>query len=123
MAKTNFQTIDEYHSIFTGDALQRMESIREMVHRVAPGVVEVISYQIPAFKIDGKYPLIYYSGYKNHISLSSPWSEEFLNEFESELEGLKVSKSAIQFPHNREIPLDLIERMLKFRKAEIEGKN
>ncbi|MDG3581162.1 MULTISPECIES: iron chaperone [Galbibacter] len=119
MAKTNYQTIDEYHSTFTGDVLKRMQRIRELVHKVAPEAKEVISYQIPAFKIDDKYYLIYYCAFKNHLTLSSPWSEAILKKFEADLKGMKVSKSAIQFPHNMELPLDLIERILRFRKTEI----
>ena len=118
MAKSNFNTIDEYHSIFPADVIDRMQAIRELVHKVAPDIEEVISYQIPAFKIKNKNSLIYYSAYPKHLSLSSPWSEDFLKEFETDLKGIKVSKSAIQFPHDKPLPLGLIERMLQFRKEE-----
>ncbi|HMR18128.1 MAG TPA: DUF1801 domain-containing protein [Sphingobacterium sp.] len=122
MAKTDFKTIDEYHDTFTGDILERMQTIRELVHRIAPEAEEVISYQIPAFKADKKFYLIYYCAFPKHLTLSSPWSEALLKEFESDLKGMKVSKSAIQFPHNKLLPLGLIERILKFRKAELENK-
>lgn len=118
MAKTNFNTIDEYHSVFPADVIDRMQAIRKLVHTVSPDIEEVISYQIPAFKIKNKHYLIYYSAYPKHLSLSSPWSENFLKEFESDLKGIKVSKSAIQFPHDKPLPLGLIERMLQFRKEE-----
>ncbi len=120
MAKTNYQSIDEYHDAFTTDTQKRMEVIRGLIHEVAPEVQEVISYQIPAFKIGGKFYLIYYSAYSKHLSLSSPWSEEFLSEFEPKFKGMKFSKSAIQFPHDKPLPLDLIKRILKFRKTEYE---
>ena len=118
MAKTNFKTIDEYHSIFPVDVVERMQAIRELVHKVVPDAEEVISYQIPAFKIGNKFYLIYYSAYPKHLSLSSPWSENLLKEFEADLTGIKVSKSAIQFPHDMPLPLGLIERILKFRIVE-----
>ncbi|MCW5910102.1 MAG: DUF1801 domain-containing protein [Cyclobacteriaceae bacterium] len=118
MAKTDFKTIDEYHKTFTGDILKRMQTIREMVHKIAPEAEEVISYQIPAFKIDNKF-LIYYCAFAKHLTLSNPWSEALLKEFATELKGLKVSKSAIQFPHDKPLPLDFIVRLLKFRKKEI----
>lgn len=38
MAKTNFQTIDEYHEMFSGDVLKRMESIRKIIHKEIPEV-------------------------------------------------------------------------------------
>jgi uncharacterized protein YdhG (YjbR/CyaY superfamily) len=121
MAKTDYKSIDEYHSVFTGDTLKRMQSIRELVHKVAPEVEEVISYQIPAFKI-GKFFLIYYCAFANHTSISSPWSEELLKAFDADLYTLKVSKSVIQFPHDKPLPLDLIKRIIEFRKKEFEAK-
>ncbi len=120
MAKTDYKSIDEYHKTFSGDTLKRMQTIREMVHKMAPEVVEVISYQIPAFKIGDKSYLIYYCAFANHLTLSSVWSEAFLNEFKADLKGMKVSKSAIQFPHDKPLPIDFIKRILKFRKIETE---
>lgn len=117
MAKTDYKTIDEYHQAFPGELEQRMQSIRELVHQVAPEAEEVISYQIPAFKI-GKSFLIYYSAYAKHISLSSPWSAALLKEFEKELKAFQVSKSAIQLPNDKPLPLDFVKRILKFRKKE-----
>lgn len=34
MAKSNFNTIDEYHSIFPADVIDRMQAIRELVHKI-----------------------------------------------------------------------------------------
>lgn len=121
MAKTDFKTIDEYQSTFSGASLERMQAVRALIHKVAPEAEEVISYQIPAFKI-GKQFLIYYCAFDKHLSISSPWSLALLQAFEMELQGLKVSKSVIQFPHVNELPLDLIKRILQFRKKEIEDK-
>lgn len=121
MAKTDFKTIDEFHSNFSGESLERMQAIRALIHEVAPEAKEVISYQIPAFKI-GKQFLIYYCAFKQHLSISHPWSQALLQAFEAELKDLKVSKSVIQFPHAHKLPLDFIKRLLKFRKKEIDNK-
>lgn len=121
MAKTDFKTIDEYQSTFSGESLERMQAVRALIHEVAPEAEEVISYQIPAFKI-GKQFLIYYCAFKQHLSISHPWSQALLQAFEPELKGLKVSKSVIQFPHADELPLDFIKRILQFRKKEIDDK-
>ena len=122
MAKTDYKTIEEYHKLFSGDTLKRMQTIRELVHKVAPEVEEVISYQIPAFKLGDKYHLIYYCAFPKHLTISSPWSEAMLKEFEVELKDYKVSKSAIQLPLGKPLPLDLIKRILEFRKKEFEAR-
>ena len=122
MAKTDYKTIEDYHKVFSGDTLKRMQTIRELVHKVAPEVEEVISYQIPAFKLGDKYHLIYYCAFPKHLTISSPWSEAMLKEFEVELKDYKVSKSAIQLPLGKPLPLDLIKRILEFRKKEFEAR-
>lgn len=118
MAKTDYQSIDEYQHAFPEDVQKRMQQIRKIINEIAPEAEEVISYQIPAFKIGKKF-LIYYSAYAKHISLSSPWSEAFLQNFDVELNGLNVSKSAIQLPNEKPLPLELISLIVRFRKKEI----
>lgn len=120
MAKTDYKSIDEYHQAFPEEVRLRLETIRQIVHKVAPAASEVISYQIPAFKI-GKYFLVYYAGFAKHVTLSNPWSQEFLSHFEKDLVGLKVSRAAIQFPLNQPLPKALIERMVRFRKKEVDA--
>lgn len=121
MAKTDYKTIDQYHAAFPADAADRLKKVRDLIRSIAPEAEEVISYQIPAFKI-GKAFLIYYAAFEKHISLSSPWSEAFLKAFATELKGLKVSKSVIQFPNDKPLPMDFIKVLLKFRKKEVDAK-
>lgn len=119
MAKTDYKTIDDYHTVFPHSVRERMQIIRNIIHKIVPEAEEVISYQLPAFKMGKKF-LIYYGAFAKHLTLSNPWSEALLTEFKKDLESLSVSKSAIQLPHNKELPVDFIERLLKFRKQEIE---
>jgi len=118
MAKTTYTNIDAYHASFQEEVQERMQTIRGIVHKIAPDAEEVISYSIPAFKI-GKHFLIYYSAYAKHISLSSPWSSALLAKFEVELTAYKVSKSAIQLPLDKDLPVKFIEQIVKFRKQEV----
>lgn len=118
MAKTDYQNIDEYHSAFPGEMQQRLQQVRSIIKEIAPEAEEVISYQIPAFKIGKKF-LIYYAAFAKHLTLSSPWSQALLQRFEADLKGLKVSKSAIQFPNDKPLPLQLIRGIVAFRKEEL----
>jgi uncharacterized protein YdhG (YjbR/CyaY superfamily) len=118
MAKTDYKTIEQYHKAHPAEVVERMQAIRNAVHKTVPEAEEVISYQIPCFKYNGY--LIYYSAYAKHISLSYPFSKEFLAQFKEELKNYKVSKSAIQFPHDQKLPIKLITQMIAFRKKENE---
>jgi len=120
MAKTNYQTIDEYHQAFSGEALDRMQAIRKIIKEVVPGAEETISYQIPCFKYHGY--LIYYCAFPKHISLSHPYSEAFWEHFKADLEGYKTSKSVIQIPMDKPLPASLIKKIITFRKKENEEK-
>jgi uncharacterized protein YdhG (YjbR/CyaY superfamily) len=120
MAKTNYQSIDEYHLAFSGEALERMQKIRKIIHEVVPDAEETISYQIPCIKYNGY--LIYYCAFPNHISLSNPFSEAFWAHFKTDLEGYKTSKAVIQFPIDKPLPEKLIKRIVEFRKKENEEK-
>ncbi len=118
MAKTDYKTIDQYHQSFEGEVLDRMKSIRRLIHETVPEVQETISYQIPCFKYHGY--LIYYCAFAKHITLSNPFSEAFLEHFREELKGFKVSRAAIQLPHNQPLPEALIRRIISFRRRENE---
>lgn len=120
MAKTNYLTIDQYHAAFSGESLKRMQRIRAIINKVVPEAEECISYQIPCFKYKGY--LIYYAAFANHITLSNPFSQAFLDTFQDELKGYKVSKAAIQLPNDQPLPEKMIKRMILFRKKENELK-
>lgn len=112
MAKTDYKTIDQYHGTFPAVIAERMQLIRDIIHKEVPDAEEVISYQIPCFKYLG------YPAHTNHISLSYPFSAALLQKFSTALKGYKVSKSAIQFPNDAPLPAELIRGIIRFRKAE-----
>jgi uncharacterized protein YdhG (YjbR/CyaY superfamily) len=116
MAKTDYKTIDQYHATFPAPVVERMQSIRDIIHKEVPDVEEVISYQIPCFKYMGY--LIYYSAHASHISLSYPFSAELIEKFGNDLKNYKVSKSAIQFPNDNPLPVKFITEIIRFRKKE-----
>ena len=113
--KTKFSTVEAYISTFPEEIQSRLKQIRQVIKANAPTAEELISYNIPAFKLHGM--LIFYSAYTNHISISIPPSKVY-DVFKNELSLYKVSKSAIQLPLNQAIPLELIGEMTKFKVRE-----
>ena len=108
--------IDEYISWFPDDVRKILTKIRTTIKKVAPKAVELISYQIPTFKIDGKV-LIYFAAFQKHVSVyPAPRSVE---EFKDELKDYKGGTGTVQFPLDSPIPYDLISRIVQFRLAGI----
>lgn len=108
MASTDYQSVDEYIATFPAEVQVVLERVRETIHGVVAGAGEKISYQIPAITLDGK-SLMYFSGWKNHISVYPipPVSEALATEIEPYLAG----KGTLKFPLSKPIPYDLIARV------------
>ncbi|TKT81083.1 DUF1801 domain-containing protein [Aquamicrobium sp. LC103] len=120
MAKTDFKSIDEYIQTFPPDVRENLEAIRSAIQDAVPEAEEVISYQIPALKFHGW--VFYFSAYAKHYSLSCPPPFSVFTAFEEELRPYAQSKSTVQFPKNKPIPLELIGAMAKYRARENLGK-
>lgn len=116
MANTDFKTVDQYIGTFPGDVQAVLEKMREAIKKAAPEVVEVISYQLPAFKLEGKF-LTYLGGWKKHVSLYPvPKGDKVLMR---ELKPYIKGKGTLQFQLDEPLPLPLINKILRSRVAEI----
>lgn len=120
MAKTDYKNADEYLATFLPETRKLLETVRKTIRAAVPDAEEVISYQIPAFRKNGAW-IFYYSGHKAHFSLSCPPPFAAFKAFAKELAPYKKSMSAVQFPYNQPVPVDLIARMSKHQ-AEQAGK-
>ncbi len=111
------KNIDEYISQFPPEIQSVMQTVRLAIREAAPQASEKLSWQMPTFYHHGN--LIHFAGNKNHLGIYPGASgvEHFL----PELTEYKTSKGAIQFPYARPLPLELIQRIVRFRVAENEA--
>jgi uncharacterized protein YdhG (YjbR/CyaY superfamily) len=117
MAKTNFQSVDEYIASQPNDAPAILGLVRSTIQKALPGADELISYKIPTYKLHGRV-VLYFAGWKQHYSLY-PASSSLLQEFNDELAPYKVNKGTIRFPLSEPVPIELIQRIAKFRAKEL----
>jgi len=112
--KVHYASIDEYIATFPTDTQKILQELRATIKAAAPGAQEKISYQMPAFALNGN--LVYFAAWKNHIGLYATPSGT--QEFEQELSIYEKARGSIKFPSTNPLPLDLISRIVKFRVAE-----
>jgi uncharacterized protein YdhG (YjbR/CyaY superfamily) len=118
MAKTDYKNADEYLATFPPETRKILETVRKTIRAAVPGAEEVISYQIPAFKKDGGW-IFYYSGYKGHYALACPPPFAAFKAFAKELAPYKKSVSAVQFPYDQPVPVELIRKMSKHQAEQL----
>jgi uncharacterized protein YdhG (YjbR/CyaY superfamily) len=107
-----------YFSLFPEQAQQRLKEIYAICRELLPEAAEKISYGMPCFS--QKQNVVYFASFKNHIGFYPTASG--VKAFESELGGLKFSKGAIQFPIDKAIPKELVQKIVLFRLKEINEK-
>jgi uncharacterized protein YdhG (YjbR/CyaY superfamily) len=108
-------TIDSYIKSFPENVQILLKQIRAVIIENAPEATENFTYQMPAYKTNGK-PLVYFAGFKNHIGFyATPTGHA---EFSKELSKYKQGKGSVQFPLDKPLPLDLITRIVRFRVKE-----
>jgi len=110
-SKPKFSNADEYIAASADNVKEILQDIRTTIRKTVPKAEEVISYQMPAFKLNGM--LVWYAANKEHIGFYPTPSA--IKVFKKELANYKTSKGAIQFPIDKAIPLKLIRDIVEFR--------
>jgi uncharacterized protein YdhG (YjbR/CyaY superfamily) len=117
MAKTDFKSVNEYIASRPKAVQAILRTIRNTIRKAVPTAEEVISYQIPAYKLDHR-PVLFFAAWKQHYSLY-PASDRLVAAFTDELAGYKRSKGTIRFPLSEPVPVTLIARIARFRAKEV----
>jgi uncharacterized protein YdhG (YjbR/CyaY superfamily) len=107
-------SIDVYIRTFPKPVQVKLQQIRNIVAKAAPGARERISYGMPAFCLDRV--LVYFAAHTKHIGFYPTSSG--IEAFKNELAKYKSSKGAVQFPLDEPLPAGLIRRMVMFRVKE-----
>lgn len=110
------KSVDEYLSQFDGEVKVCLLQLREVVRMEVPEAVEVFSYGLVGYKMNGK-PLVYFGGFKHHIGFyATPNGHEA---FADEFSKYKQGKGSVQFPNDQPLPIDLIKRVIAYRKGQV----
>ena len=111
---TRWASIDAYIAAAPPDRRALLEELRTTIRAAAPEAEETISYGMPAFAQNGT--LVYFAALTNHIGFYPTASG--IAAFQEELAAYAGTKGAVRFPLNRPLPVDLIQRIVRFRVEE-----
>ena len=112
--QTQPKNIDEYIAGFPKEVQVILEGIRTTIRKAAPEAEEAIKYRMPTFTLKGN--LVHFAAFKNHIGFYP--IPTGIEAFKKELSQYKGGKGSVQFPLDKPIPFDLINRIVKFRVRE-----
>lgn len=103
--------IETYINECPPEVQPRLKEVHSLIETIAKDATQCISWGMPTFKMGEN--LVHYAHNKHHLGLYP--GPEAIVFFEDRLKEYKHSKGAIQFPYAKELPLELIQDIVRFR--------
>jgi uncharacterized protein YdhG (YjbR/CyaY superfamily) len=113
--------VDAYISTQPPETQRVLEELRSCIWKAAPGLIELMNYNIPAFALvmGGKRDeQIMIAGYSKHVGFYP--GPAVIKAFTDQLAAYKFAKGSIQFPLNEPIPEALVVKMVKYRLSQLQ---
>jgi uncharacterized protein YdhG (YjbR/CyaY superfamily) len=111
--KVKPKTIDEYLAALSDDKRVALERLRKTIRALAPGAEECISYQLPAFRLDGKM-LVWFGASAKHCAF---YPGAVVEAHKDRLKDFETSKGTIRFHADNPLPATLVRMLVKARIA------
>jgi uncharacterized protein YdhG (YjbR/CyaY superfamily) len=105
--------VDRYLQGIEEPKRSTLEALRHTILEIVPDAEQVISYKVPAFRVQGRI-VAGFAAFKDHLSYL-PFSGSVLPRLANELEGYTMTKSALHFPVDRPLPKTLVEKLVAAR--------
>lgn len=113
--KKNFvpaKDVETYLARVPDDARALLEKLRQTIQSAVPDAVEVISYGIPTFKLDGRM-LVSYAAFAEHCSFFPGAGP--VDEHQDELKSFQTSKGTIRCTPGKPLSASLVKKLVKTR--------
>ena len=111
------RTHDDYLAAVTADKRSALQKLRKAIKTAAPKAEECISYQLPAFRLNGRF-LVAYGATTNHCAF---YPGSTVKALKKELKGYDTSKGTIRFPASKPLPAALVLKLVRLRVEEGRG--
>ena len=118
-AKTSKATtgeIDRYLAKVPPEQRTVLEKLRQAIKAAAPKAEECIAYQIPSFRLNGKY-LVSFAAWSKHCAFYPGTAATKAHK--AALKDYDVDKGTIRFATSKPLPATLVRNLVKARIAQI----
>jgi uncharacterized protein YdhG (YjbR/CyaY superfamily) len=105
--------VDAYLASLDEPKRSTLEALRVTILEIVPEAEQCISYNLPAFRVNGKV-VAGFAAFKNHLSYL-PHSGSVFPELRQELTTFTTSTGALQFPIDRSLPKALVRKLIRVR--------
>ncbi|HEY1808236.1 MAG TPA: DUF1801 domain-containing protein [Acidobacteriaceae bacterium] len=117
MRSIDYKSVEEYIAAQPEPVAGCLREVRKAIRNALPKAEEVISYKMPAYRVNGRIAL-YFGGWKEHYALY-PAGGLVADAFRQELAPYEVTRGTIRFPLSEPVPSRLIANIAKFRLKEL----
>jgi uncharacterized protein YdhG (YjbR/CyaY superfamily) len=107
------KSVDKHYKVAPSPHRETMLEMRKRIMQIVPKAEEVVSYGMPAFKVDGNIVAGLLAN-KNHVGYY-PFSGSVLHLFKKELANFTQTKSAIHVPIDKPLSKSLLIKLIKAR--------
>lgn len=116
MARPGPASVAEYLDALEPDRRAWVDDLRSTIREVLPDAREEISYQIVAFKRDGR-AVVWYAVFQSHYSLY-PVTDAVAAQLGDEIKPYRSGKGTLRFPAGQPVPKELVRRVVQSRAGE-----
>ena len=109
--------VDEYLEGVDEPKRSTLEALRATILEIVPDAEQVISYRVPAFRVEGTI-VAGFAAFREHLSYL-PFSGSVLPQLADELQGYTMTKSALHFPVDQPLPKPLVQKLIAMRLSEL----
>jgi uncharacterized protein YdhG (YjbR/CyaY superfamily) len=111
------EEVDAYLAEVDEPKRSTLQALRRTILEIVPDAEQVISYRVPAFRVQGKI-VAGFAAFQNHLSYL-PFSGSVLPQLTDELEAYTMTKSSLHFPVDQPLPKPLVQQLIAVRLEEV----
>jgi len=110
------EEVDRYLEALEEPKRGTLEALRRSILEVVPEAEQVISYGMPAFKVEGR-TVAGFAAFKHHLSYL-PHSGSVLATLADDVAAYETSKGSLRFAVDKPLPRQLVKKLVRARMRE-----